>query len=686
MRFLAPLAAFCALAAAQPLRPPAVPLVAHDPYFSIWSTSDQLTGENTRHWTGKPHSLAALVRVDGTQYRVIGKDPAAMPALGQTRVEVLPTRTIYGFEGAGIRLTLTFLTPALVNDLDMLSRPLTYVVWDVQSADGGPHEVKLYFEAAADLAVNTSDQPVVWSRLNLDGRPVLRVGSREQPVLQKSGDDLRIDWGYLYLMADRVNGVSEAAVDRRLARAAFEKNGGLPQSDDFSEASGRRARPVLAMTVDFGKLPATRYLALAYDDLFSIEYFHRKLRPWWRRNGAEMPDLLRAAVADYPQLVTRTRQFDEELMADLRRTGGDHYAQVAALAYRQALAAHKLVADIDGTPLYFSKENYSNGCIDTVDVFYPSAPLFLLMNPTLLRAQMQPILDYASMERWRFPFAPHDLGTYPLANGQVYGGGERTEENQMPVEESGNMLILAAALAHVEGGPEFSVRYWPVLSKWAAYLKEKGLDPENQLSTDDFAGHLAHNSNLSIKAIVALASYARLAEMAGKRDVAAEYRATAEQFTKRWVELAKDGDHYKLAFDKPGTWSQKYNLVWDKLLGFKLFPPEIAKTELAFYKTKQLKYGLPLDNRKEYTKLDWIVWTATLADTQADFAAFITPVHRFLNESPSRVPMTDWYWTHDGKQAGFQARSVVGGVFIKPLADGAMWKKWAAKAQPVGKR
>lgn len=684
LRFLAPIAFVCALAA-QPLRPPAVPLVAHDPYFSVWSTADQLSAENTRHWTGKPHSLAALLRVDGKNYRVIGRDPGAMPALSQTRVEVLPTRTIYGFEGAGVRLTLTFLTPALANDLDVLSRPVTYVIWDAQSSDGAAHDVKLYFEAGADLVVNTSDQPVTWSRLNLDGRPVLRMGSREQPVLQKWGDDLRIDWGYLYLMADRADGVTEAAVERRVAREAFEKDGGLPRSDDFTDLRGRRARPILAMAVDFGKLPASRYLMVAYDDLFSIEYFHRKLRPWWRRNGAEMPDLLRTAAAEYSKLVDRTRQFDEELMGDLRRVGGDHYAQVSALAYRQALAAHKLVADIDGTPLYFSKENYSNGCIDTVDVFYPSAPLFLLLNPTLLRGQMQPILDYASMPRWRFPFAPHDLGTYPLANGQVYGGGERTEENQMPVEESGNMLILAAALAHVEGNPDFSVRYWPVLSKWAAYLKDKGLDPENQLSTDDFAGHLAHNANLSIKAIVALASYARLAEMAGKRDVAAEYRGTAEQFAKRWVELAKDGDHYKLAFDKPGTWSQKYNLVWDKLLGLKLFPPEVAKTELAFYKTKQLKYGLPLDNRKEYTKLDWIVWTATLADTQADFATFIQPVHRFLNESPSRVPMTDWYWTHDGKQSGFQARSVVGGVFIKPLADAAMWKKWAAKAQPVNR-
>lgn len=238
------------------------------------------------------------------------------------------------------------------------------------------------------------------------------------------------------------------------------------------------------------------------------------------------------------------------------------------------------------------------------------------------------------------------------------------------------MLIMAAALAEAEGNADFAAKYWPVLERWAAYLKQKGLDPENQLSTDDFAGHLAHNANLSIKAILALGAYSRLAERLGKKQDAAQYRATAQEFAKRWTAMAADGNHYKLAFDKSGTWSQKYNLVWDKLLSLNLFAPAIARQEIAFYKTMQNPYGLPLDNREKYTKLDWIVWTATLAESRNDFEAILSPVMRFLNETPDRVPMSDWYWTHDGKWRGFQARSVVGGVFIKLLADPEAWRKW----------
>jgi hypothetical protein len=669
--------------------------VAHDPYFSIWSAADRLTDVGTTHWTGKPNSLSLAVRIDGRVYSLTGavgrggRGAPAANALAQTRLEVLPTRTIYEFSGAGVNVALTFLTPALPDDLEVLSRPLTYVTWTIGSSDGQEHQAAVSFEAGSDLVVNTSDQPVWAARYQVDGQPALRMGSREQPVLAKRGDDLRIDWGYLYLAADKPEGVTQAIATRPQARAAFASTGRMPDSDDFSDgaAGGRAPQTVLALAMDFGKIasqPVSRYLTIAYDDLYSIEYFERRERPWWRRNGADAAELLRMGRRDRDALAEKSRAFDDQLMTDLREAGGEKYARLASLAYRQTLAAHKLVADADGTAMFFPKENFSNGCIATVDVIYPSSPFTLLFNPRLLRAQLQPVLEYAHMQRWRWPFAPHDLGTYPQANGQVYGGGERTEENQMPVEESGNMLIMLAALAKVEGNADFAAKYWPELTKWAGYLKEKGLDPENQLSTDDFAGHLAHNANLSIKAILALGSYGLLAEMTGRKDVAAEYRRTAQDFVRKWLELAREGDHYRLAFDAAGTWSQKYNLVWDKVLDLNLFPPEVARREIAFYLTKQNRYGLPLDNRRAYTKLDWILWTATLAESQSDFEKIVAPAYQFANDSESRVPLSDWYDTVTAKQQGFQARSVVGGLFVKMLADPALWKKYAGRAGAGG--
>jgi hypothetical protein len=290
-----------------------------------------------------------------------------------------------------------------------------------------------------------------------------------------------------------------------------------------------------------------------------------------------------------------------------------------------------------------------------------------------MEALLDPIMKYASSAVWKADAAPHDLGTYPLANGQVYGNGE---QSPMPVEESGNMLIMLGALSAKEGNAEYAEKYWPTVSKWANYLKGKGLDPENQLCTDDFAGHLAHNANLSIKAIIGLACYSRMADMLGKKDVALEYRKAAEEMAAKWKTMADDGDHYRLAFDQPGTWSQKYNLVWDRILKLDLFDPSIAETEVACYKKRLNDYGLPLDNRAQYTKGDWMVWTATLAKSDSDFKVLFSPLHRYLDESPDRVPFSDWHSTTDAKVVGFRARSVVGGVYIKMLTDDKVWSKW----------
>src|SRR5260370_33761481 len=189
----------------------------------------------------------------------------------QPRLEVLPTRTLYEFTGAGTKVGLTFLTPALPDDLEILSRPLTYIEWAVSSIDGKEHEVAVYFDAGSELVVNTTDQPVWSSRFLVDGQPVLRMGSREQPVLATRGDDLRIDWGYLYVAADKPGGVTQAITSRRQARAAFTSAGRLPDSDDLSDAPrGRTQAPVLAWSINLRKTaskPVSRYLMIAHDDL-----------------------------------------------------------------------------------------------------------------------------------------------------------------------------------------------------------------------------------------------------------------------------------------------------------------------------------------------------------------------------------------------------------------------------------
>ncbi len=682
-RILVAVMLFATCAGAQTARPPAVPLVTHDPYFSIWSMSDHLNDGPTRHWTGKAQRLTGLVRIDGNVFRWMGDAPRSVAALPQTGLNVTPTRTVYQFAGQGVSLEVDFLSPLLPSNPDVMSRPVTYITMTARSADAAPHNIQLLFAADAALAVDTGTQDVVWSRSRLKAMTVLRASDFEQPVLQKSGDDLRIDWGYLILAVPDQAGASASTQSSDDVESQF--GGGKPLSfDDIDMPRRADRRTVLASVFDLGQVgnsASSRHVLLAYDDIYSIEYLDQWMRPYWRRNGMTMGELLEKAEQDYSSLDQRSRQFDDELAADLRRVGGDAYAEVAELAFRQTIAASKLVADVEGRPMLFPKENFSNGCISTVDVIYPASPFFLLFNPELLKAQLEPLMKYTETGRWRFPFAPHDLGTYPKANGQVYGGGERTIENQMPVEESGNMLLMFAALAKIEGNASYANRYWPHLKQWAEFLQKEGMDPGNQLSTDDFAGHLAHNANLSIKAILALGGYSVLADMTGRKSEATAYHKLAQDMANHWVQMAQEGDHYRLAFDQPGTWSQKYNLVWDRILGLNLFPAKVSQTEIRFYEAHLNKFGLPLDNRRDYTKLDWEVWTATLTDNRDEFNTLIAPLQHFINESPSRVPLTDWYSTADAKQSGFQARSVVGGVYIPLLANPDLWKKWSSKAQ-----
>ena len=668
-------------------RAPAVPLVTHDPYFSIWSGADRLTDVETMHWTGRSHPLHSMIRIDGKTYRLMGSRPSNLEPLPQTKVDILPTRTVYYFENQQIHIELTFLSPVLATDMELFSRPVTYLQWKISSTDGRLHQVQLYMDAGGELVVNEPEQQITWDFPAVAGLSTIRMGSVDQPVLKKKGDDLRIDWGFAYLTTVGSKNTESGIGAREVMHRKFIKTGQLAVADNLVKPrAASNGWFVMSQAWDLGDVgteSVSRMAMLSYDDLQSIRYFSNDLKPWWRRYGMSMEQLLPLAAAEFDRLNNDCNKFDTELSADLEKAGGKKYAAVASLVYRQCVAAHKLVADPAGMPLLFSKENFSNGCIATVDVMYPASPFFLLFSPALTKAMLEPIMDYASSARWKFPFAPHDLGTYPHATGQVYGQGEEAEENQMPVEETGNMLIMTDVLARMEGNALFAKAHWPLLKKWASYLESKGFDPENQLCTDDFAGHLAHNVNLSAKAIEALASYAYLCNLLGEKGESIRVKALCQKFAGDWMVQARDGNHTRLAFDRPGTWSMKYNLVWDKVLDYNIFPEKVFQQEIEYYKKVQSAFGLPLDSRERYTKNDWITWTATMANSQQDFETLFNPVYDFACNTPQRVPLSDWYNTDNAYYVGFQARSVVGGFFMKMLDDENTWKKWFSRGDNI---
>jgi hypothetical protein len=577
----------------------------------------------------------------------------------QTKLEMKATQTVYQFKCGAVDLTVNFTSPLIMSNLDLLSRPISYVTSKVISNDGKAHTVQLYMGASTNAAVNITSQNIEAEQVNKDGLLMLKAGTKEQSVLEKKGDDLRIDWGYMYVASSSKSIQSVTTTSNYLD--AFTSKGAVNKQE---------GRQLLLNTVfDLGAVSTQTKEAvwlIGYDDLYSIQYFNRNLKAWWQlKANASIENEFKNAIKDHSKIMKQCDSVDKRVYGDALKAGGEAYARLCVIAYRQAISAHKLVKSPEGEILFLSKENFSNGSINTVDVTYPSAPLFLAYNPELLKGMLNGIFYFTESGKWTKPIAAHDLGTYPLANGQTYG-------QDMPVEECGNMIILAAAIGKAEKNAKYAEKHWQTLTTWADYLVKEGLDPANQLCTDDFAGHLARNANLSVKAIVALGGYAMLAEMLGKKEIAVKYRTIAKDYANRWMPMADAGDHYALTFDGKDTWSQKYNLVWDKILKLDLFPSSVYQKEVAYYLTKQNDFGLPLDSRKTYTKSDWIMWTATLANNQKDFESFIQPLQKFSQQTPTRVPLSDWHETTNGKQVGFQARSVVGGYFIKVLDS--KWK------------
>ena len=640
-------------------RAASIPLIMHDPYFSIWSSSDHLYDADTVHWTGKRQQIRGYLTVDKTVYCFMG-DKEFHQILPQISLDVTATATTYTFENDKVRLCCRFTSPLILSDPLLVSRPCTYIDFMVEKKNAD--NVQLDFIVSADLVRQEKDEVAGFAGTFKQDFSYASMGRMRQQPLGSSGDHTTIDWGYVYLAGNDKSTITYDAANEAIRCQAADLNGQTT-------------------------------LILAYDDLASINYFGEWRKAYWTTRYKTILEAISAAFADQKKVCRQASEIDCEIEAKAKKIGGDEYAFLCAMSYRHAIAAHKLITDEDKNLIFLSKENDSNGCIGTVDVSYPSVPLFMLYNTEYVKGMLRPIFRFADCDVWTYDFAPHDVGRYPYAWGQVYGRSD--EENkrfrsenqfvyppyymypsgsnvyglrdQMPVEECGNMLIMTSMVCRMEKNASFALPYMETLKTWREYLIRYGADPGEQLCTDDFAGHLSHNTNLSVKAIMGIEGYAQIAALAGEKDEAKKYHKIAADMASDWEKRAKADDHYQLIFGEgeKDTWSLKYNLVWDKLWKSGLFSDEVYEKELAYYKKKANRYGTPLDSRAAYTKSDWILWCAAMDNT----AALIQPVAAYLKETTTRVPFSDWYQTDSGRYCYFIARSVQGGIFMPMLAE-----------------
>ena len=637
-------------------RPVAVPLITVDPFFSVWSCDDALYGGPTEHWCGKPSPIMAGIYVGKTFYSMSAFDAcgkAIRHRIYQTGLKINPTSSVYTFENELAKVTLTFRTPLLLDRLDIMSRPVSYVEYEIESKCDD--EIRFVFGISSRATVDSRSQQISFKKTDFS----VCCGNVVQNPLAQTEDNVMIDWGYLHLC------------DRSTLVGKFETQFDLEVLPMNNIYNAYVEEPYLFVV----KTEQAGVVTLAYDEIKPIEYFGVALDECYTEHFASFGEMVKAAIAEYPEIKALCEKFDASLIAETRALG-ENYEKITSLAYRQAIAAHKLVKDTDGNYIFLSKENDSNGCIGTLDVTYPSIPLFLKYNPELVKGMLRPIIKFAKSDAWGFDFTPHDVGQYPVANGQVYGirrvelvgpgararytgGSTLRYEKQMPVEEAGNMLICLAAVKKYKGGDtELFDADKALMKQWVDYLVKYGYDPENQLCTDDFAGHLARNCNLSLKAILGIAAYADLSGDASYMDIAREY-------AKNWEKDAK-ASHVgtRLTFDGDDGWSLKYNVVWDTMLGYSLFSDQMKKNEIEVYTSHLNRYGVPLDSRADYTKIDWLMWSTRIYDDKEYFDKVCQSIVNMINETPDRVPLTDWYYTSTAAFHSFRNRTVVGGLFI----------------------
>jgi hypothetical protein len=630
-----------------------------------------LAGEWGQFWSQHITAWVGLIRVDGTAYTWMGAPSNAPQVVDQTDFSYTSTRSTFIMSvGGKVGMNITFMSPVTPDDLKRQSLTFSYLDVAVQSLDGAEHEVALYTDVSGEWASGDNSATIHWD-YGTDAGVAYHTFARQQQNEFKEDSELAA-WGDWYWSTADGNGLTHESGTDTAVRGAFVQSGKLTNTKDSNFRAVQDQWPVFAFSKDLGSVGGDSVstvfsIGLAQDNAISFSGEGDSMTSvpsLWKSYFSSAKAAMTFFYNDYADASRVASELDARIAADSLAAAGQDYLTITTLSVRQTFAALQFTGT-EAAPLVFLKEISSNSDIQTVDVIFPSMPLILYSNPKLLAYMMDPL--FINQENGHYPnkYAIHDLGTFPVAKGYPQGNDE-----PMPLEECGNMIIMSLVYAQRSGDDDYLQKHYPLLKQWAGYLVDEALIPAEQISTDDFAGALANQTNLALKGIIGLRAMAEIAQRAGHVDDEKTYGDTATRYMAEWQKLgineAADPPHTTLSYGDGGSHGLLYNLYANSLLGFgaAFVPQAVYDMQSAFYPTVAAAHGVPLDTRHSWAKSDWMQFCAAVAgpDTRAMFNRLMA---QWINVTPTNRPLTDLYDAVTGDYPGinFAARPVVGGHF-----------------------
>lgn len=652
------------------VRPPAVPLVVRNPYVSTWLCGTNLAGDWASSWDGYSTAVCGLVRIDGKTYVWCGTpDLRGVTSMTQTSLEVTATRTIFTFVAGGIRLVAEWFSPIEPGNVRLQSVPLGLLSVIVEPTDGKNHAVELYVDIAGGWASWNPTDEIVWQTSATESRHWTIKLAHPKPLTEHNQ---MAAFGQSVFSTPNSSSVSYEAGVSTAVRTAFVTAGALGNTVDKDFRPIDENAPVVALCRNLGTIEKGSELvsfSLGHcEETFGMKYLGKTVPPLWQSYWHSWQAMVDEFLHTAPGTRQRAQALDAKVTKAATAAGGADYSALCALALRQAYGACILVRGTNGRPLAFLKELSSGARISTVDILFDTCPVWLYLDPGYLAMLLEPLLTYSASGEWKEDYAPHSLGYWPNAHGNPPPPGAEP----MPVQESAAMLIMAAGYAKevpAATAKAFLEPYSALFTTWAELLQSQLPVPPAQLTTIDYLGKLAADTNLAVLGIIGLGAASQIFELLGNTAAATSWSSTAANLVSEWVKDATDasGTHLGEKMGVAGTWSNLCNAYWDTYLSTGLVPASVAGLQATFYESVLTKYGLGYGSIQETLgRVDQQLWTAAWLRGTPFSTSLVAAVVAYVDNTSYRVPFPDTYDVATGsylKKHNWRGRPVVGGVF-----------------------